>query len=552
MSRNKDEISTKSKGQVTLGAFVFDVDLEELRDPQGELVPLRRQSAGVLAVLARSPGQTVGKSALMDQVWGSVAVTDDSLVQCVADIRRTLGPRARICVRTVPRRGYRLDLLAAAPRSMQRLKRMAAAGAALMIVLAAVVSAMLIWREDAAHELPPLAPPDGRSVIAVLPFANMSGDPDRQYFSDGLTEDLTTDLSRFSGMRIISSASSFIYRDSELALAVIARELGATHLIRGSVRRDGRRIRINATLTEAKSGTNVWAERYDRDIGGIFDLQDDVTRSIATALAVQLETGDEGRFEQKRTDPDAYDLLLRGLGPLRRLTAEGNNEARSYLRRALEIDPDYARAHANIALSYGQSIVFRLGDDQADLDIAFREAELAERLDPSIPQTQFALAVVHLALRNHTKAIAAARQSVVLDPSYADGFAVLAQTLAYGGDLDEALAAIRTAKELSPRYTFAYLWVEAHILFQMRLYMDARSILEDVIARNPAFLVGHLTLASTYGHLGLTGEAEWLTAEILTLSPDISARDEAEAAPYLKRKDRAHYLKGLLLAGLPK
>ncbi len=551
MSRNMDEISTKPVGQVRLGAFMFDADLEELRDAQGQLVPLRRQSAGVLAVLARNTGQTVGKSALMDLVWRDVAVTDDSLVQCIADIRRALGPGTRDCVQTVPRRGYRLDLAAATPRPKLRLARIAAAGTALLIVLATVLSAMLIWRNDAAHALPPLTSSDGRPVIAVLPFANISGDPDRQYFSDGLTEDLTTDLSRFSGMRVIASASSAAFRESTLGLSTIARELGATHLIQGSVRRDGRRVRVNATLTDAASATNVWAERYDRDIGGIFDLQDEVTRAIATALAVQLSTGEDGRFEQRRTDADAYDLLLRGLGPLRRLTAEGTNEARVYFRRALEIDPDYARAHANIALSYGQSIVFRLSDDRADLDIALHEAELAEKLDPNIPQTQFALAVVHLALRNHSRAIAAARKAVILDPSYADGFAVLAQTLAYGGDLNEALVAIRTAKELSPRFNFAYLWVEAHIMFQMRRYQDARAILEDVIARNPAFLVGHLTLASTYGHLGLTDEAEWLTAEILTLVPKISARNEGEAAPYSKSQDRAHFVEGLLLAGLP-
>jgi tetratricopeptide (TPR) repeat protein len=180
-----------------------------------------------------------------------------------------------------------------------------------------------------------------------------------------------------------------------------------------------------------------------------------------------------------------------------------------------------------------------------------REAEWAAELDATIPQTQFALAVVHLSARNHDAAIEAARQAIRLDPTHADGFAVLAQTLAYGGDPQEALTAIRVAKELNPRYTFAYLWVEAHILFQLRRYEDARAILEKVIERNPAFLVGHLTLAATYGHLGMLEEADWLRAEILTMSPETSAQAEGDFAPYREERDHAHFVEGLRIAGIP-
>jgi adenylate cyclase len=311
-------------------------------------------------------------------------------------------------------------------------------------------------------------------------------------------------------------------------------------------------LRINATLTDAATGANVWANRFDRDIAGVFDLQDEITQAITAALAIELTSSEELRFQRDQAiDPNAYDLLLRGLAPLRRFTEEGIDEARLYFRRAIEIDPEYARAHANLALTYGQAVVFRLGEDLSSHDIALREAESAMELDPLLPQAQFALAVVQLSARNHEAAIEAARQSVLLDTNYADGYAVLAQTLAYGGDLDEALAAIRSAMNLSPRYTFAYLWVEAHILFQQRRYEEARTILEDVITRNPAFLVGHLTLAAIYGQLGLTDEADWLKLEILTMSPDISAVSEGRTAPYRIEGDRDHFVEGLLKAGLP-
>lgn len=551
LSRNSPEISTKPGEPLRLGAFSFDPSTRELRDSGGKVQDLRRQSSDVLAVLARSPGAVVSKEDLIDAVWRDIAVTDDSLVQCIGDIRRALGSGARDCIQTVARRGYRLVPTSAAARPVGRARSGAKALIACLaavIFIASLVTLLLQNRDQPV----PIAALGDPPVIAVLPFANMSGDPDQLYFSDGLTEDLTTDLSQVSGLRMISSASSFTYRDSKLTPEAIARDLGASHLVTGSVRRDGRRLRINATLTETATGANVWASRFDRDIGGVFELQDEVAQAITSALAITLTSSEEHQFQRDQAiDPDAYDMLLRGLAPLRRFTGEGIDEARRYFHRAIEIDPDYARAHANLALSYGQAVIFRLGEDMSSHDIALREARRAVELDPALPQAQFALAVVQLAARNHDAATAAARQSVKLDPNYADGYAVLAQTLAYDGELDDALLAIRTAKTLSPRYTFAYLWVEAHILFQQRHYEEARSILEDVIDRNPAFLAGYLMLAAIYGELGQTEEAEWVVAEILTMSPEISATREGDFAPYRRESDREHYIEGLLRAGLP-
>lgn len=551
LSRNSPEISTKPRETLRLGAFTFDPRTRELRDTEGKVQGLRRQSSDILALLARSPGAVVSKEDLIHAVWSDIAVTDDSLVQCIGDIRRALGPKARDCIQTVARRGYRLVPTSASARPVGKAWPGVAAlsaGLAAILLIAGLVT-LLHQNSDQQVTLAALGDPP---VIAVLPFANLSGDPDQLYFSDGLTEDLTTDLSQISGLRMISSASSFTYRDSDLTPEAIARDLGASHLVTGSLRRDGRRLRINATLIDIETGANVWASRFDRDIGGVLDLQDEVARAISSALAITLTSSEERRFQRDQAiDPNAYDLLLRGLAPLRRFTNEGIDEARHYFRRAIDIDPDYARAHANLALSYGQAVVFRLGEDVSSQDIALSEARLAVELDPALPQAQFALAVVQLSARNHDAATAAARQSVKLDPNYADGYAVLAQTLAYDGELEDALLAIRAAKTLSPRYTFAYLWVEAHILFQQHQYEDARIILEDVIDRNPAFLVGYLMLAAIYGNIDKTGEAEWLVSEILTMSPEISATREGDFAPYRRESDRNHYIEGLRRAGLP-
>lgn len=556
MSRNEPETRPKSDERLCLGDLWFDRGKGELRDAEDNLVDLRNQSTEVLAALAARPMVTVRKDDLIAAVWSDVAVTDDSLVQCIGDIRRALGPAGRDCIQTVRRRGYRLvptnpgpkaDALTAPPASRNgRGMAMSFMGAALLVMGVALLAAFRVYGPDETAVRPELP------VIVVLPFANTNDDPGQEYFIDGLTEDITTDLSRVSGLIMISSASSFALRDTEATPDQTARELGADFYLTGSVRIDARRVRVTASLGDTTSGEIVWADRYDRDIGGIFDLQDDVSRSVVSALAIRLTADEQLQFEQSQMiDPEAYELLLRGLAPLRTFTEGGILEAREYFRRAIEVDPEYARAHANLALTYGTSILFRLGDMSAGQEAALEQAELAVSLDPSLPQAQFALAVVLLSRQNHDQAIAAAREAIRLDPNYADGYAVLAQTLAFGGDKTDALASIRMAKARSPRYTFSYLWVEGHILFQLRRYDEARTLLEEVVARNPAMFLGNLTLAATYGHLGLMDEADWIALELMAVAPDISAFEEGRFLPYRNEEDRAHYVEGLLLAGLP-
>lgn len=556
MSRNEAEIWTKSPERIWLGSFWFDPVSSELRDAYGTSIDLRRQSLRVLVYLAERQGEVVGKEELVSAIWSDVAVTDDSLIQCIGDIRRALGPDARRVIQTVRRRGYRLvptEPLPALEKAAGSLSFWT--GAKLLISLGigvlgvGAVALLLVSAEQDAEE--PFAPPD-QPVIAVLPFTNSSDSSEQQYFVDGLTEDIATDLSRVSGLRMITSASSFAAHDIDASPREIARELGADFVVTGSARRNKRRVRVTATLTEVVTGEILWADRYDRDIGTIFELQDDVSRAVVSSLAIQLTNDEQALFRRQQTiNFDAYDLLLRGLAPLRTFTEDGLEEARSYFRRAIEADQDYARAHAALALTYGTSVLFRLGDEPLSKSIAMHEALLAVALDPKLPQAQFAMAVVLLSEEKHDDAISAAREAIRLEPSYADGYAVLAQTLAYGGDKNQALAAITTAKTLSPRHTFAYLWVEGHILFQLRRYEEARAVLEDVVQRNPAMLLGILMLTATYGQLGLADEADWLAMELEALSPRISAFNEGKSLPYRSEGDRAHYVEGLLLAGVP-
>lgn len=313
-----------------------------------------------------------------------------------------------------------------------------------------------------------------RPSIAVLPLMNIDGEGEQRYFSDGLSEDVRTDLSRISGLIVIASSSSFSYRDSQLEFKDIARALGVDYLLHGSVQKSGDRVRINAKLMDAETGAYVWSDRYDRNFTEILALQDEITRTIVRELAVTLTLVEEEQFALTRNvDVDAYDQLLRGLQPLRQFTAEGLVEARAYFNRAL-----------------------------------------------------------------------------ALDPNYADGYAILAQTASYSGHLDEALSAIRKARMLSPITPFSYLWVEAHTLYLMGRYAEARPLLEEVASRNPEFVLGLLTLAATYGQLGMQEEAAWQREEILTLNPEFSIASEVRDAPYLLPQHRQHYIDGLRKAAL--
>jgi TolB-like protein/DNA-binding winged helix-turn-helix (wHTH) protein len=550
MSRKADEKDTNSGESIRIGGFYFDRSSQVLKDSRGSCVRLRPQSAEVLAVLARTPGDIIPKQKLIDEVWPGIATTDDSLVQCVVDIRRVLGREA---VETFARRGYRLRTgeKPAAGRSGRRGAILGGSVAVTLLVALALVGISSFSKRSItteSTELSNVVDLNSSKSLAVLPFVGLGNETRAQYFSDGLSEDLATDLSKEPGLTVISPGSSFHYRDEYSGFEDIARELGVHYLVRGTVRRFGARIRINVALVDTATETNVWAERFDRTDNDVFLLQDEVTKAIVGALSVKLASRAE---EPRSVNPDAYDLLLHGLASLRRFTAEGNREARRYFERAVAFDPNYARAYANIALTYGREVVFRFDDDPGDgVRKGLAAARTAVELDDTIPQTQFALGVLNLAERHYDAAIIAARSAVALDHSYADAYALLGNVSAYGGDLREGLRAIRNAKRLNPHFPFSYLWVEGHILYLQGRYSEAWAPLEEVVNRNPAFYLGLLLLAADYGQLGLMEKADWTISEALIQNPALSLETELRAAPYRQEDRRLRFEEGLRKAGL--
>ena len=438
-----------------------------------------------------------------------------------------------------------------AAATIQKWRWPSVAAALVMLVAAAGI---VVWMRPWEPSVEPA--PSARSDqpgIAVLPFDNMSGDPTQDYFSDGITEDIITDLSRVSGLFVIARNTMFTYKGRPVNVPQVGRDLGVQYVLEGSVRKAGDRIRINAQLVDAGTGRHLWADRYDRELKDVFALQDEVTRRIVSALAVRLTEDEQEQLARPaETSPEAYDMLLRGLERYRRFTPETNAEAREFFEKAVALDPEYARAYADVSLTYTEELFLGWTDSPDEAirrGLKFGRNALA--LDDSIRQVHLALSAVYRLQKRHDEAIAAARKSVELDPNHADGYAQMAFALTYAGQPKEALGAMQKAMRLNPRHPFVYKWIVGHAQFLMGQYEEAAQRFENVLKRNPHFPVAPLLLAAAYGHLGRIEDAEWEVDETLTLLPELSLEHIRQTAVY---DDPAHlelYIDGLRKAGLP-
>jgi adenylate cyclase len=404
----------------------------------------------------------------------------------------------------------------------------------------------------AAAQAPVPAVPQKPS-IAVLPFTNMSGDAEQEYFSDGMTEDLITDLSKISALFVIARNSSFAYKGKTVKVQEIGRDLGVRFVLEGSIRKSGNRVRITAQLIDAESGGHLWAERFDRDLTDIFACQDEVVEKIVRALAVTLSQGEAQRVRRRVTTKiEAYEAYLRGRQLLSRSTREAIAQARAMYRRAIELDPTYALPHAGLALSGISNYVSDWTDDPgAELDEAERWARRALELDDSEPVAHMALGSVMLWRRDHDGALAESRRMLELDPNFAQGYSAMALALMYAGHALEALGRFATAMRLDPHYAGIVLHFVAQANFSLGNYGTAVKQLLERIARTPGTDSSRMMLAACYGHLGRIEEARAVWAELLKVNPNFSLEQRARVLPYKDPRDFQRIVEGLAKAGLP-
>jgi adenylate cyclase len=385
--------------------------------------------------------------------------------------------------------------------------------------------------------------------IAILPFTNMSGDAEQQYFSDGVTEDIITELSRFRSLFVIARNSSFQYRDKSVDVRRVARELGVQYVVEGSVRKMGTRVRITAQLIDAPSGNHLWSERYDRNLDELFEVQDEVTRTIVATVVGRLEDAEiKGAVHRRTENLAAYDTLLRGINLLRpSYVTDDNRRARELFESAVSLDPRYALAHAYLALAllvehgYGDAPV-------AIKDRALEIALMAVRLDPEEGRCHRFLAIAYHHRGEFDLALSHFERAVALNPNDANGIARMGLALATsGGRAEEGIELIRQAMCLNPFHPESY-WDDLAIAsYAARRYEEALEANRRIVGRKQYWYFARL--AACYAQLGRLDEARAQTVEALRLKPDF--RLSAVKLYYKNPADAEHVFDGMRKAGLP-
>jgi adenylate cyclase len=389
--------------------------------------------------------------------------------------------------------------------------------------------------------------------IAVLPFTNMSGDAEQEYFSDGISEDLITDLSKISGLFVIARNSTFAYKGRSVKVQEIGRDLGVRFVLEGSIRKAGNRVRITAQLIDAGSGGHLWAERFDRELNDIFATQDEVVEKIVAALAVNLTQGEARRLRRRGTaSVEAYETWLRARELLSRSKREAIAQAKAMYLRAIEIDANFAAPHAGLSLATISDYVSDwAADPEEALDEAERWARRALELDDQEPVSHMALGNVMLWRRNHDGALAEFGRMIELDPNFAQGHSATGLALMYAGRAAEALEAFAIAKRLDPHAPSIVLHFVAQANFSLGRYEAAAEYLLERIARTPATDSSRMLLAACYGHLGRAEEARTAWAGLMKVNPDFSLAQRARVLPYKEPREFQRIVDGLAKAGLP-
>lgn len=520
----------------------------------------------VLIVLYEARGEVLSREALMEAVWPDVAVGEEVLTRAIADLRKALGdsrqdPRY---IQTVQKAGYRLLVDRSVDAGTIHLPTPRTAVEQIESnrpsfyerpnpALSSYAVSSLAMSEDRI--------PDVRPSIAVLALTNLSADPEQEYFADGMSEDIITDLSRFSSLAVIARHSSFSFKGKAVTAEEVGRELGVDFVVEGSLRRTGKALRVTAQLIDANSGHHIWAERYDRDLDDIFTVQDELVRDIVGVLRQQIDHLGLQRAQRKGTENlSAYEHVLRGRAHYDKMTAAGDLAALECLRRAIELDPNYALAHVYVARVYMDVFLFGWSKhpDEA-LTQALETAQTAVALDGTDSFARAALASIHVYKRQFSRAEVQFEKALSLNPNDADTLSIRAFFAESLGDAEEALMWMGKALRLNPFAPDWYIWHCARAYYLARRYEDALASVNEM-ASPPYEILG--LAAACHARLGQKAAADealqrfhHLAQGELAYYPNEDAegwrRYWSNTFPYRDTRDLDHLFEGLRLAGLP-
>jgi len=516
--------------QFLFGDHTLDDDRRELLRGT-EPVAVEPQVFDLLIYLVQNRDRVVSKDDLIASVWGGRVVSDSTLTSRINAARKAVGDSGgkQKLIRTIARKGLRF----VADVQLRPLG----------------IEPQVDIHESSRSSLPL---PD-RPAIAVLPFINMSGDPEHEYFSDGISEDIITALSKLRWFFVIARNSSFTYKGKTVHMKQIAEELGVGYVVEGSVRKSGDRVRITAQLNDVETGSHIWAERYDRDIADVFAVQDEITEAIVAAIEPQIYAAENFHAQRKPPDSlDAWDLVMRALSHYWRVTRQDNVVAQALLEKATAIDPNYGQALGVLGATHTFSAHMGWADMAASVPVAERAALAAIRADSEDPWAHYALGNVYLFTRRFDDSLAEFELALRLNPNFslAQGYYGLA--LSYCGRWQEADLAASRALRLSPRDPFSaiYCGIAAYSQYVGHNYDEAIRLARESIRLRNDFVGGHRVLTAAAGMLGQKELAKAALLELRRVQPNISLDWLASEMPFKRDVDRTHYLEGFRRAGL--
>jgi adenylate cyclase len=492
------------------------------------------------------PGSVLASAAVVDQLRGHKGFAWEELGD------KTLKNIARP-VRTfrLKQQGKSPQPAADAPRHPLRL----AFGAGIIFLLALV--AFFAWPYLSWNITRPDAPPSpseitrqAKPAVAVLPLVNQSGDAANDYFSDGMTEDMINALGHYSPLMVMAYAATLPYKGKVVSPSEIGKSLGVRYLVEGSVRRSGDRVRVAIRLTDAERGVVLWSENFDELLKDMFAFQDNITRRIADTLVSSVSRVEEQRaLAMLPGNLDAYDLVLRGRAELRRSTRASNRSARQHFQQALELDANYAAAHAGLGLAYYDMVV--LGWTEFTDDMLARAEALARKavsIDPESVDAHRLLSMVHNSALQYDRAVLEIDRALALNPSDADSHSQRGSILLYSGRVDEAISALETAFRLNPNLSANYVFELGLAYYTARRHEDAVRFLERETLRHPEFVYIKLVLAAAYGQLDRSAETDQMASEVRRLLPVFDP--QAFGSRFQNRAHQQYLLEGLRKAGL--
>jgi TolB-like protein/DNA-binding winged helix-turn-helix (wHTH) protein/Tfp pilus assembly protein PilF len=533
--------------------FALDLTRGCLRSGDRD-IDLRPKAFAVLHHLAKNAGRLVPKQELYQAVWPDVVVCDDSLVQCIRQLRDKLGDEGHRLIKTVHRRGYLLDVAVSTSDFAEGFPTASASPVATTSAAASLVPSLDRGDRKARLSFSIANKPS----IAVLPFQNMSGDPEQEYFADGMVEDIITGLSRFRSLFVIARNSSFTYKGRSVDVKQVGRELGVRYLLEGSVRKSANRIRISGQLIDASSGTHLWADRFEGAIEDVFELQDQVAASVVGAIAPRLQQAEIERARRKPTESlDAYDLLLRGLANVYKWTREGNDEALRLFYGAIEVDPDYSAAYASAAMCFTRRKVSGWVIDQeqevAEARMLARRAVQLGKDDATVLcATGHTLAYVVMDLDDGAAFL---ERALLINPNLASGWASNGWVKVWLGEPDRAIESFAHAMRSSPLDPHLAFFMQqgiGHAHFFAGRYDEALTWAKMALRELPdgyaALRVGAASCALT----GRAEEAKRLMARLLEIDPALRISTLTNVlGPYRNPEHPARYADALRKAGLP-